>query len=149
MGSTMPRKYRKSKKTEEIYRFGVSMEQSLIDKFDNYLLKRNYYNRSEAIRDLIRNLLAKEKVEIKNDIVFGVVSFIYSHSQRELEDKITSYQHENYKSILTTTHIHIDEKYCLEVILIKDRAKKIKDMAESIFSLKGVKSGEVSFLSLV
>lgn len=145
----MPRRSRKSKKTEELYRFGVSMEQSLIDKFDNYLLKRNYYNRSEAIRDLIRNLLAKEKVEIKNDVVYGVISFIYAHYQRELEDKITSYQHQNYKSILTATHIHIDEKYCLEVILVKDKAKRIKEMADSIFALKGVKSGEVNFLSIV
>ncbi len=77
------------KAPEELYRFGVSMEQSLINKFDNYLLKRGYYNRSEAIRDLVRELLAKEKVEVKNAVVFGIVSFIYEHHQRELEEKIT------------------------------------------------------------
>jgi len=141
----MPRK----KKKDELYRFGVSMEHDLIQKFDNYLEKRGFYNRSEAIRDLVRQLLAKEKVEIKNDIVFGVISFIYNHHQRELEEKITDYQHENYKSIISTTHIHIDEKNCLEIVLMKDRAKKIKKIAEEIFSLKGVKNGQVSFLSLV
>lgn len=141
----MPRK----KKKDELYRFGVSMEHDLIQKFDNYLEKRGFYNRSEAIRDLVRQLLAKEKVEIKNDIVYGVISFIYNHHQRELEEKITDYQHENYKSIISTTHIHIDEKNCLEIVLIKDRAKKIKKIAEEIFSLKGVKNGQVSFLSLV
>jgi CopG family nickel-responsive transcriptional regulator len=141
----MPRK----KKKDELYRFGVSMEHDLIQKFDNYLEKRGFYNRSEAIRDLVRQLLAKEKVEIKNDIVYGVISFIYNHHQRELEEKITDYQHENYKSIISTTHIHIDEKNCLEIVLMKDRAKKIKKIAEEIFSLKGVKNGQVSFLSLV
>jgi CopG family nickel-responsive transcriptional regulator len=137
------------KKKDELYRFGVSMENDLIQKFDKYLEKRGFYNRSEAIRDLVRQLLAKEKVEIKNDVVFGIVSFIYDHHQRELEDRITHYQHENYKSIISTTHIHIDEKNCLEVIIMKDRAKKIKTIAEEIFSLKGVKSGEISFVSLV
>jgi len=141
----MPRK----KKKDELYRFGVSMEHDLIQKFDNYLEKRGFYNRSEAIRDLVRQLLAKEKVEIKNDTVYGVISFIYNHHQRELEEKITDYQHENYKSIISTTHIHIDEKNCLEIVLMKDRAKKIKKIAEEIFSLKGVKNGQVSFLSLV
>lgn len=137
------------KAPEELYRFGVSMEQSLINKFDNYLLKRGYYNRSEAIRDLVRELLAKEKVEVKNAVVFGIVSFIYEHHQRELEEKITGYQHENYKSIVSTTHIHIDHENCLEVIIMKDKAKKIKAIADEIFALKGVKSGQISFVSLV
>ncbi|MFN4111419.1 MAG: nickel-responsive transcriptional regulator NikR [Ignavibacteria bacterium] len=136
------------KALEELYRFGVSMEQSLIDKFDNYLSKRGYYNRSEAIRDLVRELLAKEKVEIKNDVVYGIVSFIYAH-QRELEEKIKSLQHENYKSIISTTHIHIDHMNCLEVIIMKDKAKKIKLLADEIFALKGVISGQISFVSLV
>lgn len=137
------------KALEELYRFGVSMEQSLIDKFDNYLSKRGYYNRSEAIRDLVRELLAKEKVEIKNNVVYGIVSFIYGHHLRELEEKITSLQHENYKSIISTTHIHIDNMNCLEVIIMKDKAKRIKLLADEIFALKGVISGQISFVSLV
>lgn len=145
MRETMGRK----KSPEELYRFGISMEESLIEKFDNYLMKRGYYNRSEAIRDLIRELLAKEKIEIKNAVVYGIVSFIYDHHQRDLEDKITEHQHVNYKSIISTTHIHIDHENCLEVIIMKDKAQKIKSIAESIFALKGVKSGQVSFVSLV
>lgn len=139
----------RKKSSEELYRFGVSMEESLIEKFDNYLMKRGYYNRSEAIRDLVRDLLAKEKIEVKNAVVYGIVSFIYDHHQRELEEKITSFQHENFKSIISTTHIHIDHKNCLEVIIMKDKAQKIKSIAEAIFALKGVKSGQVSFVSLV
>ncbi|MCX8056187.1 MAG: nickel-responsive transcriptional regulator NikR [Ignavibacteria bacterium] len=139
----------RKKSKEELYRFGVSMEESLIEKFDNYLMKRGYYNRSEAIRDLVRDLLAKEKVELKNATVYGIVSFIYEHHQRELEEKITEYQHENYKSIISTTHIHIDHENCLEVIIMKDKAQKIKSIADSIFALKGVKSGQISFVSLV
>lgn len=139
----------RKKSAEELYRFGVSMEESLIEKFDNHLMKRGYYNRSEAIRDLVRDLLAKEKIEIKNAVVYGIVSFIYDHHQRELEERITHFQHENYKSIISTTHIHIDHKNCLEVIIMKDKAQKIKSIAEAIFALKGVKSGQVSFVSLV
>ncbi|MCR4416838.1 MAG: nickel-responsive transcriptional regulator NikR [Ignavibacteria bacterium] len=137
------------KKKDELYRFGVSMEYDLIQKFDKYLEKRGFYNRSEAIRDLVRQLLAKEKVEIKNEVTYGIVSFIYNHHQRELEERITHLQHHNFKSIISTTHIHIDEEYCLEVIIMKDRAQRIKTIAEAIFSLKGVKSGEVSFVTLV
>ncbi len=63
--------------------------------------------------------------------------------------KLREYQHENYKSIVSTTHIHIDHENCLEVIIMKDKAKKIKAIADEIFALKGVKSGQISFVSLV
>lgn len=139
----------KKRKKGEIFRFGVSMEQELIEKFDDYLSKRVYHNRSEAIRDLIRELLAKEKVEIKNENVFGVISYIYDHHQREIEDKITHQQHLFYQSIISSLHIHIDDRNCLEVIIVKNRAKKVKEIADNLFSLKGVKNGQLSFIPII
>ncbi len=139
----------RKKISDELYRFGVSMDKELIEKFDNYLLKRGYYNRSEALRDLVRDSLAKEKIEIKNQVVYGVISFIYNHHKRELEDRISEYQHNNYQSIISTTHIHISHEKCLEVIITKDKANKIKELAESIFALKGVENGKISFLTSV
>ncbi len=134
---------------EELYRFGVSMEQSLIEKFDKLIEKKGYTNRSEAIRDLIRESLAADKIEVKNELMFGVISFIYNHHQRELEEKITDYQHHNYKSIVSTTHIHIDNENCLEIIILKEKAKRIKAIADKIFSYKGVKSGKLSLVPMV
>lgn len=134
---------------KELYRFGVSMDQDLIEKFDKLIEKKGYSNRSEAIRDLIRESIAEDKIDVKNELMFGVVSFIYNHHQRELEQKITDYQHHNYKSIISTTHIHIDNENCLEIIILKDRAKNIKAMADKLFSYKGVKSGRVSLVPLV
>lgn len=136
-------------KKEELYRFGVSMETSLINNFDKLISKKGYNNRSEAIRDLIRKEIEVEKVELQNEVVYGIISFMYNHKRRELEDKLTNIQHQYYKSIVSSTHIHIDAVNCLEVIIVNDKAKTLKKLSDSIFSLKGVQNGKLSLLGLV
>jgi CopG family nickel-responsive transcriptional regulator len=120
------------------------MEGELLGKLDGMLSRRGYTNRSEAIRDFVREKIVEEGVHDANTAAFGVMSFVYDHHVRELEGKLTDFQHEHYKSIVSTSHVHIDHDNCLEVIILKDKAGKISEIGSKILSYKGVKHGKLS-----
>lgn len=129
---------------DRLIRFGVSMEEVLLDKFDRLISKRGYTNRSEAIRDFVRKEIVEENIHDGNAAAFGVLSFVYDHHVRELEARLTDLQHDNYKSIVSTSHVHIDHDNCLEVIILKDEAGTIDKIAAKLLSYKGVKHGRLS-----
>jgi CopG family transcriptional regulator, nickel-responsive regulator len=132
---------------QSLTRFGVSMENDLLKKFDHLIEKKGYSNRSEAIRDLVREKFVEENVTDENQIVFGILTTVYDHHQRELDEKLTEFQHDNYKSIISTTHIHLNHHDCLEVIILKDKASKIKKISDKLISFKGVKHGKLVLTS--
>lgn len=127
----------------EIIRFGVSIDERLLDKFDNLIDEKGYSNRSEAIRDLIRNALVEDEWAQGNEDTVGTVSLIYDHHTRDLADKLTEHQHSHHKEIVSALHVHLDVHHCLEVVVIKGKAKVIKRLAEELIGTKGVKHGKL------
>lgn len=123
---------------EELSRFGVSIPKELLKAFDEYIERKHYANRSEAIRDLIRQKLVEEEWKESKEDVVGVITYIYDHHKRELLDKLIEIQHDYYNKIITTQHIHIDHDRCLEAILVKGKANEIKELADKIQAQKGV-----------
>ncbi len=123
---------------EELSRFGVSIPKELLKAFDEYIERKHYANRSEAIRDLIRQKLVEEEWKESKEEVVGVITYIYDHHKRELVDKLIEIQHNHYNKIITTQHIHIDHDRCLEAILVKGKANEIKELADKIQAQKGV-----------
>jgi CopG family nickel-responsive transcriptional regulator len=123
------------------------MENDLLKKFDHLIEKQGYSNRSEALRDLVREKFVEENVTDANQIVFGILTTVYDHHQRELDEKLTEFQHDNYKSIISTTHIHLNHHDCLEVIILKDKAGKIQKISDKLLSFKGVKNGKLVLTS--
>ncbi|HHT9124930.1 MAG TPA: nickel-responsive transcriptional regulator NikR [Candidatus Brocadiia bacterium] len=127
-------------------RFGVSLEKELLEKFDRLIREKNYSNRSEAIRDLIRQeLVKKEWLEGKE--VAGAITVIYNHHRRQLVDKLTDIQHDFQKIIISTQHIHLDHDNCLEIIAVKGMPEEAKKLADTLRSIKGVKHGTLSMSS--
>ena len=120
------------------------MEGELLATFDKMIDRRGYTNRSEAIRDFVREKIVEEGIHDANSLAFGVLSFVYDHHVRDLEGKLTDFQHEHFKSVVSTSHVHIDHDNCLEVIIVKDKAGLIKEIADKILSYKGVKHGKLS-----
>ena len=127
----------------KIIRFGVSLEAALLEKFDPLLAKLGYKSRSEAIRDLIRERLVTEEWKAEKGPAMGVLSLVYSHEVRELSKKLTDIQHHHLGIILSTTHIHMDEHNCLEVVILKGPAREIQEIAGQLLSAKGVKHGKL------
>lgn len=124
---------------KEIARFGVSMDKELLDKFDKVISKKGYTTRSEAIRDLIRNLIVEEEWSQETGEVMGVVVTVYDHKQRELCSKIVEKQHHHTDNVICTLHIHIDEVHCMEITALKGTVKEVKELADELRSFKGVK----------
>lgn len=128
---------------EKIIRFSISLETDLSKKFDQWMKKNGYDNRSEAIRDLIRDKLVEEEWKDENKEVVAVLSLVYDHESRELPEVLTSIQHEFYNLILSSTHVHLDKHNCLEAIILKGKAGQIKRVANKLLSQRRVKHGRL------
>jgi CopG family nickel-responsive transcriptional regulator len=128
---------------DNITRFGISIEPDLLNKFDNLIEQEGYENRSEAIRDLIRNALISTKNHDPNSTAIGTLTMIYNHHTGNLTNRLLKIQHNHTSEILTTTHIHLDHENCLEVLILKGKTKQIKKLSDNIKSLKGIKHGEL------
>jgi CopG family nickel-responsive transcriptional regulator len=129
-----------------LVRFGVSLPGELSQRFDALYRKKKYANRSEAIRDLIRHALVEEEIE-GDALVIGVLNLLYDHHKRELQDKLTLFQHNHHDKFISTTHVHLDHDNCLEVILLKGQAREIKLIADQMIAITGVKHGQVYLTS--
>ena len=127
-------------------RFSISLDETLLDQFDGYIRPRGYSNRSEAVRDLIRKVLINEEWEQDSDVI-GVVTLVYNHHQPQLQEKITELQHEYHHQITSTTHVHMDHHNCLEVTIVKGRASRVRELAEKLIALRGVKDGNLTMSS--
>ena len=127
---------------KNIVRFGVSIEEKLLTKFDSYISVKGYVNRSEAIRDLIRNVLVSQQIENPETESFGTLTIIYNHHHGEISEKLNHVQHDFFQNIVSTTHIHLDSHNCLEVLILKGKAGNLKSLADTILSIKNVKHGK-------
>ena len=123
-------------------RFGVSMETSLLKKFDLLADKKGYKNRSEAIRDLIRDALIQQSWEEGNEVAAGTIVLFYNHRQRHLAESMTAIQHQYHDLVLSATHFHLDHDHCLELIVVKGMPREMKQLSDRLISLKGVDYGK-------
>ena len=130
----------------ELVRFGVSLEDSLLDKFDRLIHKRGYSTRSEALRDLIRQELVKKEWEEDQEVA-GTITFIYDHHKRGLSSQLTDLQHDHQDTIISTQHIHLDHHNCLEIVAVKGMASEVQKLANELRSVKGVRHGALSMTS--
>lgn len=128
-------------------RFSISLEENLLDTFDDYIKSHRYNNRSEAIRDLIRKAFIKKEWEEADNMVMGVISLVYDHHQHQLQEKVTEVQHDYHHHIVSTTHVHMDHHNCLEVIIVRGKALELKELADKLIALRGVRDGNLSMSS--
>jgi CopG family nickel-responsive transcriptional regulator len=125
-----------------IRRTGVSLEEDLLKEFDRLISGRGYGNRSEAIRDLIREALLTETID-SNQPVAGTLTLVYDHHVPNLGEKLTEIQHAAGAMVLAATHVHLDHDSCLEVIIMKGRSKALQGISDRMLALRGVKLGKL------
>lgn len=123
-------------------RFGISLDEQLLFNFDQLIEQKKYTNRSEAIRDLIRTSLVENKSESTEEAI-GTVTLIYNHHVRDLSDKLTEQQHSHHDHIISSLHVHLDAHNCLEVLVVRGTAQEIRQIADELIGVKGVKHGKL------
>jgi CopG family transcriptional regulator, nickel-responsive regulator len=131
----------------QLSRIGVAIDSDLLEKFDKHINDRGYATRSEAFRDLIREKLVEQAWEAPNREVVGTVTLVYDHHVRLLNEKLTDIQHGAFHSILSTMHVHLDHDNCLEVIIVRGKAKEVRRIADALITMKGVKHGNLTVTS--
>ena len=124
-------------------RFGVSLEEDLLQAFDLSIGGQGYQNRSEAIRDLIRDHLIQKKVGKGDEEVVGVISLLYDHRTHHLSDVLADMQHKASVMVNASLHIHLDAHNCLEVIVVRGSANKVHEVAGQLIATKGVQNGRL------
>ena len=122
-------------------RFGVSVEKELLAKFDRLIARKGYTNRCEALRDLMRATLI-EKAWTDNAPTVATVTLVYDHHDPGLEAELTEIQHHHHENVVAAMHSHLDEEDCLQVIILRGKARAIKKLADALISAKGVKHGD-------
>ncbi len=120
-----------------IVRFGVSLEENLLQRFDDHIHRKKYTNRSEAIRDLIREELVRQQWRENSDVT-GAITLVYNHHRRGLVARLLDIQHDYHQTIYSTQHIHLDHDNCLEIIITRGKAEIIEALYGKLKSAKGV-----------
>ena len=125
-----------------LIRTGISLERELLERFDKLIKQKGYGNRSEAIRDLVRDHFVEEDVA-SNKVVVATLTLVYDRHQPKLSEQLIVAQHDYKGQVLATTHVHLDHRNCLEVIILKGRGVDAKKFSDQLLSLKGVKHGRL------
>lgn len=128
----------------KLTRFGVSLDEELLEPFDALCAVKGYSNRSEAIRDLIRKALVAEEWQQADGQGAGTLTLVYDHHKNDLARRLTQMQHDEHDIIIATMHVHLDHHNCLEVLILKGEAARVRALADKLISCKGVKHGTFS-----
>lgn len=129
-------------------RFSVAMPEDLLVRFDRLVARRGLAkNRSEVIRDLVREALAEEDCATPGAEVMGTLTIVFGHHAHDLQDKLHTIQHEYYDLIVCSTHVHLDQHSCLEAIVLRGETGTVQDVANLILGTKGVKTGRLALTS--
>lgn len=128
-------------------RISATVDSSLLEAFDRFIASHGYENRSEAIRDLIRQTLLSDDWQRDDREVMGVITLVYDHHRPNLLNRLTQIQHDARVPVITTTHIHMDHHNCLEIIVVRGAPPAIRELADRMISLRGVKNGSLSAAS--
>ena len=121
---------------------GISLESELLARFDRVIAQKGYGSRSEAIRDLVREQAVATDV-LQNRVIVGTLTLVYDHHQPKLSERLIEAQHDYQGKVLATTHVHLDHRNCLEVIIVKGRGSEVQQLADQLLSLRGVKHGKL------
>jgi CopG family transcriptional regulator, nickel-responsive regulator len=127
----------------ETTRFSVSMDAELLALFLERCQRHGYDNRSEALRDLIRESLVQDEWKADAEIV-GTITIIFDHHKPELTERLNRVQHDFHDAILSTLHVHLDHDNCLEIIAVKGVASRVQKVADTLIGTRGVKHGKLS-----
>jgi CopG family transcriptional regulator, nickel-responsive regulator len=131
----------------ELTRISISLEENLLEAFDKLIAAKGYATRSEAIRDLIRDLLIRQEARTQKGEQVAVVTMVYDHHARELASKLIEKQHHHHDLVVSSMHVHLGERHCLEVSVLRGPGHEVIHLGDELLATKGVLHGEITFTS--
>ncbi|MGA2366597.1 MAG: nickel-responsive transcriptional regulator NikR [Steroidobacteraceae bacterium] len=130
-------------------RFTISLDEDLAEAFDEHIKQRGYATRSEAVRDILRDLLQRRELAAENNgFCVASLSYVYNHHERQLAERLASLQHAHHELTAATMHVHLDHDQCLETVSLRGPAKAVRQFAEQVIAEKGVRHGQMNLVSV-
>lgn len=129
-------------------RITITLDNDLLDALDLLSQRRGYHNRSEAIRDTLRDALAQEAMQAQESEGFAVLSYVYEHEKRDLASRIVATQHHHHDLSVSTLHVHINHDDCLEIAVLKGNMHEIRHFADGVTSQRGVRHGHLQCVAV-
>lgn len=128
----------------ELVRFSVAMDDELLGEFDKFVATRGTaQNRSEAVRDLVREALVESTVESPDSEIVGTVTMVFDHHASDLSEKLDHLQHHYFQQIVSTLHVHLDAHNCLEVLVLRGKSAEVRTISDALLGTKGVQHGQL------
>ena len=128
----------------ELMRFSVAMPEDLLSDFDRLVERRGLAkNRSEVIRDLVREALEESATAVPGVEVMGTLTVVFDHHNSDMQEKLHAIQHDYYANMVSTMHVHVDPHTCLEIIVIRGKSEQVQVIADLIMGTKGVRNGQL------
>ncbi len=129
---------------DPVTRFGVTMEQSLLQEIDRLVEERGYASRSDFLRRLARRAVTQRKFEDEEQRVVGTLTLLYEHSRVNLGHELTTIQHDYARAVASSLHVHLSHDDCLEVLVLQGSSRDVRELADQLRRLRGVKFSELS-----
>lgn len=134
--------------SQDLVRFSVAMPEDLLNRFDEYVAGRGVAkNRSEVIRDLVREAISQEECAAPGAYVVGSLTIAYDHHANDLQERLHEIQHQHCDNVVSTMHVHLDAHHCLETIILRGEASLVQDLGNAILGCKGVLNGHLVLTS--
>ena len=129
---------------DQVARFGVSLNPSLVRELARMVRKKGYQNRSLAISEMIRGQLVEHRQELRDSEVVGTITLVYDHHRPQVQKTLTDLQHNHLHTIISTLHVHLDHDNCLEVLVVRGKASLVRSVADHLIAAKGIKHGKLT-----
>ena len=128
-------------------RFTISLSESLAKEFDELIRKKGYQIRSEAVRDMLRDLLKSDRLERQEaPYCVAALSYVYNHHARDLSERLTSLQHQHHHLVLSTMHVHLDHDNCLETLMLRGETGEVSGFANALMAEPQVRHGRLNLV---
>lgn len=128
-------------------RFTISLSESLAKEFDDLIRNKGYKNRSEAVRDMLRDLLKSDRLERQEaPYCVAALSYVYNHHARDLAERLTNLQHQHHDLVLSTMHVHLDHDNCLETLMLRGATGEVTAFANALMAEAQVRHGRLNLV---
>ncbi|MEM9444904.1 MAG: nickel-responsive transcriptional regulator NikR [Verrucomicrobiota bacterium] len=132
-----------------VQRFTVSLPRKLFTQFERMIHSKGFSNRSQAVTDLVSKAVSEHQTKISNTVMTGVLTVIYEHRKRDLQNRLTQLQHKYLKEIISIQLIHLENDHSLQVLLMQGPGKRLKMISDEFITCKGVKQGKLELSATI
>jgi CopG family nickel-responsive transcriptional regulator len=137
-------------------RITLSIDDDLAAALDRHVRRHSYGSRSEALRDILRDVQARERLDERkagagsarsasasDAFCIATLAYVYDHETRALGQRLTEAQHRHHDLQVATMHVHLDHDSCLEVAILRGPAAELRALADETTSQRGVRHGQL------